>query len=359
MPAVFVSELTKYFGTVVAVDGVSFTAADREITTLLGPSGCGKTTTLRCVAGLEKPEWGEIRIGDRVVNARGVFVPPEKRGVGMVFQSYAIWPHMTVFENIAYGLKIKGLPKQEIRERVKKALSLVRLEGFEDRPAPKLSGGQQQRVALARSLVMEPEVLLLDEPLSNLDFKLREAMRVELKEIQRRIGITTIYVTHDQTEALALSDTIIVMDKGKIMQIGTPKEIYRNPRNKIVADFIGQANFFEGRLLAKTEDRLGIIETYEGITLTTPIPEHIKEGERLTISIRPEHIQLHTTKPTAEQNIIQGRIVREVFQGNLTYYKIDVKGREITAQAEPDLTTPENTTIYITINPKHITTLLF
>jgi iron(III) transport system ATP-binding protein len=357
MPVVSASGLRKWFGGVVAVDGVSFTAADREITTLLGPSGCGKTTTLRCVAGLEKPDGGEIRIGDRVVNARGVFVPPEKRGVGMVFQSYAIWPHMTVFENVAYGLKIKGLPKQEVRERVKRVLSLVRLEGLEDRLAPKLSGGQQQRVALARSLVMEPEVLLLDEPLSNLDFKLREAMRVELKEIQRRIGITTIYVTHDQTEALALSDTIIVMHGGKIMQIGTPKEIYRTPRNKIVADFIGQANFFEGRLIAKTEDQLGVIETDEGITLTTPTPPHTKEGERITISIRPEHIKLHTTKPTTTQNTIQGRIIREVYQGNITYYKIDIKGKEITAQAEPDQTTPQNTTIYITINPKHITPL--
>src|SRR5690349_5350313 len=240
--------IVKRFGRVTAVDGVSFEVKQGAVLTLLGPSGCGKTTTLRVVAGFERPDEGEVDIEGRTVvaPARGAFVPPEKRGLGMVFQSYAIWPHMTVFQNVAYGLVARRVPAADIRRRVEQALAMVGLAGLGERPATRLSGGQQQRVALARSLVGEPRVLLLDEPLSNLDAKLRERMRVELKQLQKRLGVTTVYVTHDQTEALALSDRIIVMEAGRIVQQGDGREIYRHPRSRFVVDFVGHANLVDG-----------------------------------------------------------------------------------------------------------------
>src|SRR5215471_1579386 len=234
-----------------AVDGVGLSIPAGRLLTLLGPSGCGKTTTLRCIAGLERPDSGRIVIGDQTVfdSARRIFVPPSDRGIGMVFQSYAIWPHMTVFENVAFPLRVardRRYGAAEIKDRVRQALEMVRMGGFEARPATQLSGGQQQRLAFARGLVREPQILLLDEPLSNLDAKLREQMRVELKRLQKRLGVTTVYVTHDQSEALALSDEIAVFNAGRIIQRGTPQEIYRHPKSQFVADFIGSANFLPG-----------------------------------------------------------------------------------------------------------------
>src|SRR5262245_40566541 len=237
--------------TVNAVDGISLGVETGKLVTLLGPSGCGKTTTLRCLAGLERPESGRIVIaGETMSDAdKGIFVSPSDRGIGMVFQSYAIWPHMTVFENVAFPLRVARERKYsaaEVKEKVTRALDMVRMAGFETRPATQLSGGQQQRLAVARGLVREPKILLLDEPLSNLDAKLREQMRVELKRLQKQLGITTVYVTHDQSEALALSDEIAVFNAGRIVQRGTPHEIYRKPRTQFVADFIGSANFLTG-----------------------------------------------------------------------------------------------------------------
>ena len=219
-----------------------------EFVTLLGPSGCGKTTTLRCVAGLERPDAGEIRIGDEVVASagRGIYLYPEHRNIGMVFQSYAVWPHMTVFENVAYGLRVRRIAAAEIRERTTRALELVGLDHLAERYATKLSGGQRQRVALARAIVYEPRVVLFDEPLSNLDAKLREQMRIELVRLQQEVGITSIYVTHDQAEALVMSDRVVVMDKGVIQQIDDPQTIYARPANTFVANFIGVANLMEG-----------------------------------------------------------------------------------------------------------------
>jgi iron(III) transport system ATP-binding protein len=233
-----------------AVDDVTLEAPEGKILTLLGPSGCGKTTTLRCLAGLERPDDGEIRFGSRVVfsRAQGVFVPPEQRHIGMVFQSYAIWPHMTVFENVAYPLRVRRVNPGEIRKRVQAALELVGLAALADRPAPYLSGGQQQRVALARALVYEPEVLLLDEPLSNLDAKVREQVREELRALQRQLNITTVYVTHDQIEALALSDVVAVMRDGKVLEVGTPRDLYERPRTRFVAQFLGTTNLLPGKL---------------------------------------------------------------------------------------------------------------
>src|SRR5919199_2635014 len=245
-----VEDLEIRYGSVVAVNGVSFRVRAGEQLTLLGPSGCGKTTTLRAIAGLERPSAGAIRIGGKPVyaSAEGIDVPAERRGLSMVFQSYAIWPHMTVFDNVAYGLRVRRKSRQEIRDKVQQALDLVQMGAYAARRASQLSGGQQQRVALARAFVFSPSVLLFDEPLSNLDAKLRADMRIELRELQHRLGITSVYVTHDLEEALAISDRIVVMRDGLIEQVGTPGEIYNLPRNAFVADFIGSSNLIAGRL---------------------------------------------------------------------------------------------------------------
>src|SRR5690625_1369595 len=237
-------------GTVEALKGVSLTVPSGSVTTLLGPSGCGKTTLLRCIAGLETPDSGTIAIGGKVVwsNAGGrtTFVTPDKRGIGMVFQTYAIWPHMTVFDNVAYPLEAQGVPRSEIPDKVARALEFVQLGGYEKRPATALSGGQQQRVSLARAIVAEPQVILFDEPLSNLDAKLREETRAELRRLLTHLGITSLYVTHDRFEALALSDEVVVMQAGQIVQRGTPEEVYFRSQSRFVVDFMGKANFLDG-----------------------------------------------------------------------------------------------------------------
>ncbi len=246
MSSITLNEVTKSYGSVQVIRKFSSVFRDREFVTLLGPSGCGKTTMLRMIAGFEKPTSGEILIDDAVVSGRGQFVPPNRRNIGMVFQSYAVWPHMDVFDNVAYPLKIQGLPRGEIKKRVFDILEAVHLTQYVKRLPNELSGGQQQRVALGRALVCNPRVLLLDEPLSNLDAKLRESMRFEIKDMQRRFGITVVYVTHDQTEAMAMSDRVIVFNKGAVQQMDTPTNIYRRPANQFVADFVGKINFIRG-----------------------------------------------------------------------------------------------------------------
>ena len=263
-----------------AVHDTSLEIAPGSFVTLLGPSGCGKTTTLRMIAGFESPDEGEIYLGGEPINA----LTPNKRDTAMVFQSYALLPHYNIFDNVAYGLKLRKLPKEEIRQKVTGILKLVGLEGMESRMTNQLSGGQQQRVALARALVLEPGVLLFDEPLSNLDAKLRVSMRTEIRRIQQESGITAVYVTHDQSEAMAISDQIIIMDQGVVAQMGTPQEIYYHPKNEFVADFIGEANFLRGKVVSSA-GKESIVEV-EGSRLT--LPGALKAGEKCTLVLRPE-----------------------------------------------------------------------
>lgn len=295
-----------------AVKDTSLNIEPGSFVTLLGPSGCGKTTTLRMIAGFESPDEGEIYLGDEPINE----LTPNKRDTAMVFQSYALLPHYNVFDNVAYGLKLRKVPKDEIKARVMKILDLVELTGMEGRMTNQLSGGQQQRVALARALVIEPSVLLFDEPLSNLDAKLRVSMRTEIRRIQQEVGITAIYVTHDQSEAMALSDQIIIMNKGVVAQMGTPQEIYYHPVNEFVADFIGEANFLKGRMLSG-DGKTATLEV-EGNRLAVPGKPDMKEGGEYTIVLRPEAARL------AEAGGLPCKVVLSCFMGSYQNYHVMV-----------------------------------
>jgi ABC-type Fe3+/spermidine/putrescine transport system ATPase subunit len=314
-----VENLEIHYGEVPAVRGVSFTVRPGEQLTLLGPSGCGKTTTLRAIAGLEQPSGGEIRIGGAPVYsaARRVNVPAEKRGLSMVFQSYAIWPHMSVFENVAYGLRVRGESKSAIADKVARALDMVQMSAFSQRGASQLSGGQQQRVALARAFVFQPAVLLFDEPLSNLDAKLRADMRIELRELQHRLGITSVYVTHDLEEALAMSDRIVVMRDGLIAQVGPPDEIYNRPRNAFVADFVGSANLIRGQHRADLDgDGMTALEGAGGVIHGMAHGRAV--GATPTFAVRTVHLQLALPRPTATHNVWKVAVERSIFQGDFT-----------------------------------------
>ena len=282
MATITISHVTKAFGDNVVLKEFNEVFGDGEFITLLGPSGCGKTTMLRMIAGFEKPTEGEIYIDRQLVSGGKTFVPPEKRSIGMVFQSYAVWPHMNVFDNVAYPLSIKKTPKQEIRQNVERVLGIVHLSQYAERFPNQLSGGQQQRVALARALVAAPKLLLLDEPLSNLDAKLRESMRFEIKEIQRQLGITVVYVTHDQTEAMAMSDRIFLINRGVVQQSGSPQEIYNHPANQFVADFLGKVDFFKG----EARDGKILLDGMNGQALPYDGP---REG-KVEVAIRPENL---------------------------------------------------------------------
>ncbi len=326
--------LRKRFGeNILAVDNVSFKASQGEFLVLLGPSGCGKTTTLRCVAGFEEPDAGRIVIDGVPVTdtSEGILVPPERRNLGMVFQSYAIWPHMTVFDNVAYGLSVKGRSKDEIRRKVKEKLSLVGLSGLEARPATALSGGQMQRVALARSLATEPGILLLDEPLSNLDAKLRASLRFELKEIQRKTGVTALYVTHDQAEAVVLGDRIAVMNHGRIMQLADPPSLYNRPVNRFVAEFTGATNFLRGRF-ERLENGEGVVRLSGGVEVRCAASGTPSPGSEVEISLRPENIFLEPagTSPGGRPNVWPGRVIQADFLGTHSIYHVDVGGEQLT-----------------------------
>ncbi|MFT3965147.1 MAG: ABC transporter ATP-binding protein [Sphingobium sp.] len=313
----------RFSPTAAAVDGVSLTIRQGEFVTLLGPSGCGKTTTLRMVAGLERPDSGRITVGDRVVSddARALFLPPEQRGLGMVFQSYAIWPHMTVAENVAYPLKVRRVNRAEVAERVTRALQLVEMDAYADRPAPALSGGQQQRVAIARALVGEPAVLLLDEPLSNLDARLRTQMGEELRELQRRTNVTTLYVTHDQQEALSLSDRVVVMQRGRILQDASPSDIYRRPGNVEVAAFFGTPNLLTARVTGSPDEGWVELEGrhYRGRCRTAAA---LPPGTPVTVVVRPEHIRL-LPAGTGETPDVTGTVVNALFRGPSSSVVVD------------------------------------
>jgi iron(III) transport system ATP-binding protein len=327
MAAISIAGLSKRYGmgkrVLAAVSDVSIEIADGEFVTLLGPSGCGKSTTLRLVAGYLKPDGGSIRVGDRVLSSPESVVPPDSRGMGMVFQNYAVWPHKSVAENVVFGLRVQKVARGEAQRRVERILDIVGLAGLGGRFPNELSGGQQQRVALARSLVVEPQILLLDEPLSNLDAKLREHMRTELKALQRRTGITFVYVTHDQAEALALSDRIAVMHRGVLQQYGAPREIYAKPANRIVADFMGLVNLLPATIVAVNGG--GARVAASGLHLELALPQGLHAGDAVEIAIRPESIRFVAPCDAAA---VTARVVEQTYLGNLSEYRIELAGGE-------------------------------
>ena len=349
-PRIEVSGLIVRYNDVVAVDNIGFTIQPGELVTLLGPSGCGKTTTLRAIAGLEDPSAGTIRLGGETVyaSAQRRNVPSEKRGLSMVFQSYAIWPHMTVSENVAYGLNVRKLPRAEVDQNVRRVLDLVQMTAYADRPASKLSGGQQQRIAVARAIAFSPTVLLFDEPLSNLDAKLRTEMRVELRELQRRLDITSVYVTHDQEEALAISDRVIVMNRGRIEQIGSPESIYNRPESIFVADFVGAANLIAGRA-KQAGDGTSVFETVGGLSLKAAGPAN---GTETTLALRSAYITLGRNAG-ADANVASGTIHRRMFHGDFIQYVVDWPAGQLIVRRPPTEMIEEGATVSISFAPEH------
>jgi iron(III) transport system ATP-binding protein len=335
MAGITIRGLSKSFGardaSFAAVADLDLDIRDNSFVTLLGPSGCGKTTTLRLIAGYIVPDSGAIEVDGRALSSPAAVVSPEARGMGMVFQNYAVWPHKTVFENVVFGLKIRRVPAAAAKKQVEETLALVNLAGLEGRYPNELSGGQQQRVALARSLVVEPSILLLDEPLSNLDAKLRERMRTELKDLQRRTGITFVYVTHDQAEALALSDHVAVMDGGRLQQYGTPFEVYAHPANRMVADFMGLVNLVPGKV-REVANGGGKVELAGDLALDVRALDGLVPGDSVDVAIRPENIRLGAVAGAGKS----AKITNHVFLGNISeYYATLASGQVLRVQTHP------------------------
>jgi len=358
-PQIEVRRLELHYGSVPAVRGISFNVLPGEQLTLLGPSGCGKTTTLRAIAGLEQPTAGEIRIAGVPVysSERRINTPAEKRGLSMVFQSYAIWPHMSVFDNVAYGLRVRQTGAAEITEKVHHALDMVQMRDFATRRAAQLSGGQQQRVAVARAFVFSPSVLLFDEPLSNLDAKLRADMRIELRDLQHRLGITSVYVTHDLEEALAMSDRIVVMRDGLVEQTGTPDEIYNLPQSAFVADFIGSANLIHGRHRPDLAiDDLIALETSAGhivygMAYGRPV------GSDLVVSVRTVHLQMSLERPVEIRNVWSARVEKTVFQGDFSQVHISWGGQRLVSRCAAMAPIAAGRDVYLTVEPRRVVLL--
>ena len=351
-------EVRKSYGDFAAVRGVSFAVAGGECVVLLGPSGCGKTTTLRMVAGFLRPDGGRILIDGKPVASTVSSLPPHQRGVALVFQSYAVWPHRTVFENVAYGLTLRRVPKREIETRVNEMLAVVQLSGLGSRYPGELSGGQQQRVSLARSLVISPSILLLDEPLSNLDATLREEMRFELKAIQRRLGITMLYVTHDQSEAMVIADRIVVMNHGLIEQIGPPEDIYIRSATPFVAGFVGLTNFLRGRLAGPCTG-VGAAVEVEGMGRVEVAPAggasgRPAAGAEVTLNIRPEDIQLLHGREGEAPNTLPGVVRDRSFLGSFLDYRIQVGGAMLRAQAPKDAPYEIGAAVFVRLDPDKI-----
>src|SRR5882762_2427782 len=339
MAGIQIERVTKRYGAVAAVRDLSLEINDREFVTLLGPSGCGKTTLLRMIAGFAAPDEGAIRVDGAVLSTPAGVVPPERRGMGMVFQNYAVWPPKTVFQNVAFGLEVRKVSRADARARVTRVLELVNLAGLEGRFPSELSGGQQQRVALARSLVVEPGILLLDEPLSNLDAKLRERMRWELKELQRRTGITFVYVTHDQSEAMALSDRIAVMHGGEIMQLGAPRLVYTRPANRTVADFMGLVNLIPAKVIRAAGDE-SLVAVGGTHPVAVALPASATGGQAVHVAIRPESLRvIPAASISAAEGAVPGKVVELTFLGNIVDCHVTLDdGTRVRVQTEPGLT---------------------
>lgn len=355
-PYLQVQNLVKWFGGDRAVDDVSFGVPRGKFLTLLGPSGCGKTTTLMSIAGLHGIEGGVIRVGDVVYTSKkdGIFLPPEKRDIGMVFQSYAIWPHMTVAQNVAYPLEIRKVDRTEIGTRVADVLKLVGLAALADKMATQLSGGQQQRAALARAIVPRPRLLLFDEPLSNLDLKLREQMRLELKRIQNEVGITAVYVTHDQAEALVMSDEIVVMSKGRIQQRGGPRDIYARPVNAYVSNFIGVANLIKGEVAAATAPGRGEVDI-EGSAGKVRVPclltAGMTPGTPVMLSVRPENVA--ALRENGDGACLEGEVTQAIFLGNCVDCRVRWGEFEWKIMAHPRSGLKPGEKVYVRLDPEH------
>jgi iron(III) transport system ATP-binding protein len=350
MPGVTIKGLTKRYGDVAAVEGLDLQVAPGELVSLLGPSGCGKTTTLRLVAGFLRPDAGEIWVGERCLSSPGSVVPPERRRMAMIFQSYALWPHMTVAQNVAYGLRFKpGVSKTERAARVKEMLRVVQLGGYESRYPGELSGGQQQRVAVARALVVEPEILLLDEPLSNLDANLREEMRFEIRRLHETFGITTLYVTHDQAEAMVISDRVAVLHGGRVVQVGTAEDLFQRPRTRFVAEFIGKTN-----LVDAVAAELGVVS--RGDLRLRVASAGLKPGTPVVVSIRPHEITLVTPGRAAppEHNVLTGVVQRSSYLGDAVDYQVRLNGSDVALRvtAPPPAISRPGETVTLALAPE-------
>jgi iron(III) transport system ATP-binding protein len=355
MATVSIRGLTKKFTDAAAVDRLDLEIGDGEFVSLLGPSGCGKTTTLRLIAGFLQPDAGEIRVGGEIVSAPNQVVPPERRNMSMIFQSYAVWPHMTVAQNVAYGLKFKKLSRQEIDAKVTRLLDLVRMAELKDRYPAELSGGQQQRVALARALVVEPQTLLMDEPLSNLDANLREEMRFEIRRLHEEIKITTIYVTHDQAEAMATSDRIAVLDRGRLVQVGGPQELFDRPRTKFVAEFVGKANILTGRF-----DGDGKLQLSDGSKIRVAPATEFPASGQISVCLRPHNITLAADENEAHQfsqrgyNLFSGTVRRSIYFGDAVDYTVELPSHTaLRVIAPPSQRFQTGQTIHAAAHPEH------
>ncbi len=343
MPDLTIKNIYKKYGKTQVLNGLCIDVKDGELFTLLGPSGCGKTTTLRCITGFLMPDQGNILIGEKDITD----IPPEKRGIGLVFQNYALWPHMTISENLAFGLKLRKMERSLIEKKVKEGLSIVKLDDYGDRYPRQLSGGQQQRVALARAIVLEPDILLLDEPLSNLDALLREQMRFEIGQIHKKFKITTVYVTHDQTEAMVISDKIVILKQGEIMQQGSPYEIYSKPENKFVAGFMGTTNFVPGTVKEKRDKHLVMVTDSGKEVLCLERGAGI--GDKGEIAVRPENITFCSETDTGE-NIFKARVTRASYTGDMIDYELDFDGVLLRARGNVKLRSEAGDNVVIKID---------
>ncbi|PWL18325.1 polyamine ABC transporter ATP-binding protein [Falsochrobactrum shanghaiense] len=352
MTALRLENVRKDFGSFSAVDGINLELAEGELVALLGPSGCGKTTTLRMIGGLEHPTDGKIVLGNSVIASRGDSVPPERRDMGMVFQSYALWPHMTVTDNIAYGLRKRNVSNDDITRRVREMLSFVEMVGFEKRLPSELSGGQQQRVSVARALATQPRIVLFDEPLSNLDATLRETMRFELRRIHQRSALTGIYVTHSQEEAFALGDRVAVMRNGRIEQIAAPTELYERPANEFVAQFVGLANLFEAQV-EKINEKTASVKLSSGRSLTATLLTEAKVGQTVRIMIRPENLHLCTSEAVAD-DIFIGRVTDVVFSGAQIDFFVDTPDGLIRVQKLGGPRPSSDETVRLRVQKEHV-----